>query len=480
MKKYLQTSIYMLAIYISCISISMANSYPDFTEIAEIYADSVVNISTKQNIENRDPFNGIDPEEIPDVFREYYEKNKSPQQQKKVSSLGSGFVIDNEGIIVTNAHVIKDADEVDITFSNGIILSAEIVGQDPKTDIAVLKVKPQIDQDLLALEFGDSDKLKVGEWVVAIGNPFGLGGTVTAGIVSAKNRDIRAGPYDNFIQTDAAINSGNSGGPLFNKNGQVVGINSAIISRSGGSVGIGFAIPAKTAIAIVDQLLEFGETKRGWLGVRIQEVTDDIADSLGLDGARGALVVSVDEKSPAQLSGIKSGDIITKFNNIPVNVMRELPRIVAETKVGSKVEVEVWRNNRAVNKYVVVERLNEIILTEADIDEESDKDKSEDTSILNLGFALSKISKELSEAYDFNLNQKGLVVTKVEAESDAYVRGLREGDVINVINEPELYSQEQFIRIVEKYRNANRNLLLIKVVRGKNMIRVFPIDIKTD
>jgi serine protease Do len=480
MKKYLQTSIYILTIYMSYTSISMGNSYPDFTEIAEIYAESVVNISTKQKIENMDPFNGIDPEEVPDVFREYYEKNKNPQQQKKVSSLGSGFVIDKEGIVVTNAHVIQDADEIDVTFSNGVILSAEIVGKDPKTDIAVLKVKPQINQELLALDFGDSDELKVGEWVVAIGNPFGLGGTVTAGIVSAKNRDIRAGPYDNFIQTDAAINRGNSGGPLFNTNGEVIGINSAIISTSGGSVGIGFAIPAKTAISIVDQLLEFGETKRGWLGVRIQEVTDDIANSLGLDGAKGALVVSVDEKSPAQLAGIKSGDIITKFNNIPVNVMRELPRIVAETKVGSKVEVEIWRNNRAVNKYVVVERLNEIILTKADMEDEVDEDMSDDSSILNFGFALSKISKELSESYDFNFNQKGLVVTKIEVESDAYRRGLREGDVFNVINEPELYSKDQFIRIIDKYRKANRNLLLIKVVRGKNMIRVFPIDIKTD
>ncbi|MDG2187360.1 MAG: Do family serine endopeptidase [Hyphomicrobiales bacterium] len=480
MNKYFQISIYVLVIFITNSSLSLGNNYADFSEIAEIYADSVVNISSKQKIENANPFNGIDPEEVPDVFKEYYEKNKNPQQQEKYSSLGSGFIIDNKGIIVTNAHVIQDADEIEVTFSNGIILSAEIIGKDPKTDIAVLKVIPQPDQKLLALEFGDSDKLRVGEWVVAIGNPFGLGGTVTAGIVSAKNRDIRAGPYDNFIQTDAAINKGNSGGPLFNTNGQVVGINSAIISTTGGSVGIGFAIPSKTAISIVEQLLEFGETKRGWLGVRIQDVTEDIASSLGLDEPKGALVVAVDEKSPARNAGIKSGDVIIEFNNIPVNVMRKLPRIVAETKVGSKVEVKIWRNNRSINKYVVVERLNEVLLINNDIEDEDGNDIIEDSFVLNLGFSLNKINKELSDAYNFNVNQKGLVVTKINNESDSYKRGLREGDVVNVINEPELYSKNQFMRIIEKYRNANRNLMLIKVVRGKNMIKVFPIDISLD
>jgi serine protease Do len=480
MNKYFQISIYVLVIFITNSSLSLGNNYADFSEISEIYADSVVNISSKQKIENANPFNGIDPEEVPDVFKEYYERNKNPQQQEKYSSLGSGFIIDNKGIIVTNAHVIQDADEIEVTFSNGIILSAEIIGKDPKTDIAVLKVIPQPDQKLLALEFGDSDKLRVGEWVVAIGNPFGLGGTVTAGIVSAKNRDIRAGPYDNFIQTDAAINKGNSGGPLFNTNGQVVGINSAIISTTGGSVGIGFAIPSKTAISIVEQLLEFGETKRGWLGVRIQDVTEDIASSLGLDEPKGALVVAVDEKSPARNAGIKSGDVIIEFNNIPVNVMRKLPRIVAETKVGSKVEVKIWRNNRSINKYVVVERLNEVLLTNTDIEDEDGNDIIEDSFVLNLGFSLNKINKELSDAYNFNVNQKGLVVTKINNESDSYKRGLREGDVVNVINEPELYSKNQFMRIIEKYRNANRNLMLIKVVRGKNMIKVFPIDISLD
>ena len=453
-------------------------AYPDFSEIASKYADSVVNISTTQKIENNEMFQGLDPNEIPDVFKDWYEKNKNSQQQQAPSSLGSGFVIDEEGIILTNAHVILDADEIDVIFSNGIVLSAELLGKDTKTDLAVLKINPEPEQDLLALEFGDSDNLKVGEWVMAIGNPFGLGGTVTAGIVSAKNRDIRSGPYDNFIQTDAAINRGNSGGPLFNADGEVVGINSAIISTTGGSVGIGFAIPSKTAISVIDQLIEYGETRRGWLGVRIQEVSDDIAESLGLEETMGALVVAVDDSGPAKPAGIKSGDVILNFDNQPINTMRELPRIVAETKIGKKVKVEVWRNNKSVTKYVVIDRLNEANLV-ASIEDEPDMDTDNSTS-LDLGFSLSTLSDDLSEKYDLDDKQKGLVVTVIDEQSDAFKRGLREGDLINVINEQDLYSVDQFVRIIEKYRRANRDLMLIKALRGQNMIRVFPIKVTND
>ena len=389
-------------------------------------------------------------------------------------------MIDEEGIIITNAHVILDANEIDVLFSNGIILPAELVGKDTKTDIAVLRVKPAEGQNLVALEFGNSDELKVGQWVMAIGNPFGLGGTVTAGIVSAKNRDIRSGPYDNFIQTDAAINRGNSGGPLFNTNGKVIGINSAIISTTGGSVGIGFAIPSKTATPVIEQLIEYGETRRGWLGVRIQPVTEDIASSLGMNGASGALVVSVDDDGPAKQAGIKSGDIILKFNGVVIDTMRELPRVVAETKVGTRAEVEIWRKNKVINKSVVIERLNEGSLVPVESPDVEDNTDVDNTSVLNLGFSLSNVSKELAAKYDFTPNQKGLVVTQIDNQSDAFKRGLQEGDVINVINEPDLYSVNQFIRIIDKYKKADKNLLLIKVVRGKNMIRVFPIDISID
>ena len=457
-----------------------ANAHADFSEIAAKYADSVVNISSKQSVKRSDPFDGLNPEDIPDVFRDWYEKNKNSQQPESASSLGSGFVIDKEGIIITNAHVILDANEINVIFSNGVILPAELLGKDTKTDIAVLRVEPSEGQNLVALEFGDSDELQVGQWVMAIGNPFGLGGTVTAGIVSAKNRDIRSGPYDNFIQTDAAINRGNSGGPLFNTNGKVVGINSAIISTTGGSVGIGFAIPSKTATPVIEQLIEYGETRRGWLGVRIQEVTEDIASSLGMNDASGALVVSVDDNGPAKQAGIKSGDIILKFNGVAIDTMRELPRVVAETKIGTRAEVEIWRKNKSINKSVVIERLNEGSLVPVESSDDKDNTDLDNTSILNLGFSLSNVSKELSAKYDFAPEQKGLVVTQIDNQSDAFKRGLQEGDVINVINEQDLYSVNQFIRIIDKYKKADKNLLLIKVVRGKNMIRVFPIDISID
>ncbi len=459
---------------------SYANTYPDFSEIATKYADSVVNISSKQSVKNSDPFDGLNPEDIPDVFRDWYEKNKNAPQPESASSLGSGFVIDDEGIIITNAHVILDANEIDVIFSNGIVLPAVLLGKDTKTDIAVLRVEPAEGQDLVALEFGDSDELRVGQWVIAIGNPFGLGGTVTAGIVSAKNRDIRSGPYDNFIQTDASINRGNSGGPLFDTNGKVVGINSAIISTTGGSVGIGFAIPSKTATPVIEQLIQYGETRRGWLGVRIQEVSEDIATSLGMESASGALVVSIDDNGPAKQAGIKSGDIILTFNGEEINTMRELPRVVAETKVGTKAEVEIWRKNKSIKKYVVIERLNEAGFVATEPILEDDNSNLDNTTVLDLGFSLSKISEELALKYDFSDQQKGLVVTEIDEDSDAYSRGLQVGDVINVINEQDLYSVSQFIRIIDKYKKANKNLLLIKVVRGKNMIRVFPIDISSD
>ena len=251
-----------------------------------------------------------------------------------MNSLGSGFIIDASGIVVTNNHVIADADEVTVILNDGTRLKAEIMGRDTKVDLALLKVKPE--KPLTSVKFGNSEKLRLGEWVVAIGNPFSLGGTVTAGIVSARNRDINSGPYDNYIQTDAAINRGNSGGPLFNLDGEVIGINTAIISPSGGSIGIGFAVPSKTAIAVIDQLRRFGETRRGWLGVRIQQVTDEIADSLNIKPTRGALVAGVDEKGPAKPAGIEAGDVIIKFDGKDINEMRDLPRVVADTPVGKE------------------------------------------------------------------------------------------------------------------------------------------------
>src|SRR5215472_5409489 len=340
---------------------------PDaIADIAESVIDAVVNVSTSQNVESKP---GAMPQLPPgSPFEEFFDeffKNRRGQGEnpdkdhapRRVNSLGSGFIIDASGVVVTNNHVIADADEITIILNDGTKLKAEIIGRDLKTDLALLKVKP--DKPLKAVQFGDSDRLRLGEWVVAIGNPFSLGGTVTAGIVSARNRDINSGPYDNYIQTDAAINRGNSGGPLFNLDGEVIGVNTAIISPSGGSIGIGFAVPSKTAVAVIDQLRQFGETRRGWLGVRIQQVTDESAESLKIKPARGALVAGVDDKGPAKPAGIEPGDVIVNFDGHEIKEMRDLPRVVADTPVGKEVQVIVVRKGKEETKTVTLGRLED-------------------------------------------------------------------------------------------------------------------------
>ena len=279
------------------------------------------------------------------------------QQPQPMTSMGSGFVIDPSGVIVTNNHVVEGAETIEVRFHDDSVLKAELVGRDPKTDLAVIRVKPE--KPLPVVSFGDSDKLRIGEWVMAIGNPFGLGGSVSLGIVSARNRDINAGPYDDFIQTDAAINKGNSGGPLFNLKGEVMGINTAIFSPSGGSVGIGFSVPSNTAKNVIDQLIRFGETRRGWIGVSIQSVTDDIAESMNLGKAQGALVANVTPTGPAEKAGIQPGDLIVEFNGRPVTSMRELPKIVGDTPIGSKVQIKLLRKGEEVTVTAEVGRLEE-------------------------------------------------------------------------------------------------------------------------
>src|SRR6266481_2307840 len=354
------------AIAVPALSTAAAARGPDtIADVAEKVIDAVVNGSTSQKVEARNspmPQLPNDPQ-LDELFRDFFNRrgqNEPPNRERgprRVNSLGSGFVIDPSGIVVTNNHVISEADEITVIFNDGSRLKAEIIGKDQKTDIALLRVKP--DKPLKAVTFGDSDKLRLGEWVVAIGNPFSLGGSVTAGIVSARNRDINSGPYDNYIQTDAAINRGNSGGPLFNLEGEVIGVNTAIISPSGGSIGIGFAVPSKTVQAVVSQLQQFGEIHRGWLGVKIQQVTDDIADSLNIKPARGALVAGIDEKGPAKPAGIEAGDVIIKFDGKDIKEMRDLPRVVADTTVGKAVEVVIIRKGQQETKTVKLGRLED-------------------------------------------------------------------------------------------------------------------------
>src|SRR3954469_3049231 len=354
---------------------ALARGPDGIADVAEKVIDAVVNISTTQTVEAKaggDGGRGAMPQLPPgSPFEEFFDdffknrrggpggdKGGGGMQPRKTNSLGSGFIVDTAGIAVTNNHVIADADEINIIMNDGTKIKATLVGVDKKTDLAVLKFTPPA-KPLVAVKFGDSDKLRLGEWVIAIGNPFSLGGTVTAGIVSARNRDINSGPYDSYIQTDAAINRGNSGGPLFNLDGEVIGVNTLIISPSGGSIGIGFAVPSKTVAGVVDSLRQFGELRRGWLGVRIQQVTDEIAESLGIKPARGALVAGVEEKGPAKPAGIEPGDVVIKFDGKDIKEPKDLSRVVADTAVGKEVEVVIIRKGAEETKKVTLGRLED-------------------------------------------------------------------------------------------------------------------------
>ena len=328
-------------------------SHPSsFADLVEILSPAVVSIASTTIVNNTNPENQMPrfPEGSPfdEFFKDYFEnERRNSPSQRPMTGLGSGFIIDQSGIIVTNNHVIEGADEITVIMADQHEFKAELLGRDPKADLAVLKIDPG-STELTAVKWGDSDSIRVGDWSIAIGNPLGLGGTVTAGIISAISRDIGNGPYVKFLQTDASINRGNSGGPLFNINGEVIGINSAIISQTGGSIGLGFAIPSNSAKKIVQQLIEFGRTKRGWLGVQIQPVSKDFVESLGLENEKGAFVSNVNSKGPSKEAGIEAGDIILKFNDIEIIKMTDLPRVVAESDVGSIAKVEIWRKNKKI------------------------------------------------------------------------------------------------------------------------------------
>ena len=416
-------------------------------DLAEGLLDAVVNISTSQSVggEGAGPQTPQTPDGSPfeEFFDEFFDGDGSQGGSQKVNSLGSGFVIDPSGFVVTNNHVIEDADDIEVVFPDGRKLKATLVGTDPKTDLSVLKVDPPA--PLKAVRFGDSRQMRIGDWVMAIGNPFGLGGSVTVGIISARGRNINAGPYDNFIQTDAAINKGNSGGPLFNMKGEVIGINTAIISPSGGSIGIGFAVPTELAQNIVNQLIEFGETRRGWLGVRIQPVTDEIAESLGLDSARGALVSGVVAGGPVDNGEIRAGDVILAFDGVPVREMRDLPRAVAESPVGKAVDVTVLRDGKEQTVQVTLGRLEDSPADEQ-VEEGAapegqepmpDGDQGEEQNgevqsgpAIALGMTIAPLDDERRAEFSIDDSIEGVVITEVEGGSAAAGKGLKPGDVI--------------------------------------------------
>jgi serine protease Do len=453
----------LVALALALSSTAQAKGPPEsFADLAERLLPAVVNIATTQTVEGP----GGPGSPLDDLIPDFFDRppGDQPRRPRSAQSLGSGFIIDPAGIVVTNNHVIAEADEIKVRLQDDTEYDATLIGRDPKTDVAVLSIDTK-GAELPFVEFGSSDGLRVGDWVVAIGNPFGLGGTVTAGIVSARGRDIGQGPYDDFIQTDASINRGNSGGPLFDLDGKVVGINTAIFSQTGGSVGIGFAIAADLASGVVEQLREFGRTRRGWLGVRIQQVTPDIAESLGLDRARGALVSDVIDGGPAQEAGVLAGDIITTFNGQDVDEMRSLPRIVAETRVGREVLVEVWRDNEPVT---LTARLGELeqaeearVIPSALPPQDEEEDRLE-----TLGLGLATLTPQLREQYGLDAAAKGVVITEVDEAGTAASKGLRAGDVITEFGQEEVETVEDVKRVLESIRNRNETSVLLFIQRG--------------
>ena len=446
---------------------SFAQSAPgSFADLADRLSPAVVNISTAQTVTqpNR-PGPQLPPgSPFEEFFEEFFNRRGGEDGPRRVSSLGSGFVIDPNGYVVTNNHVIEEADEIEVNFSNGEKLPAVLIGRDPKTDIAVLKVDPP--EPLPYVSFGNSETARVGDWVLAIGNPFGLGGSVSAGIISARNRDISAGPYDDFIQTDAAINRGNSGGPLFNMAGDVIGVNTAIISPSGGSIGIGFSVPSAIAMAVVEQLREFGETRRGWLGVRIQTVDEAIAESLGLSEPMGALVSDVTEGGPAEEAGIESGDVILTFDGREVEEMRDLPRIVAETQVGKTVDVELLRRGEREAVEVTIALLEEERFAEGEAEESQVSDEGVTTT---LGMTIEPLSNAVREQFGVPDDVRGVLITEVDPASSAAERGVRPGDVIMEVAQSEVSSPSEARDRIEETEESGRRSVLLMLNRGGDL-----------
>ncbi len=447
--------------------VAAAAGPPDFADLAERMVPSVVNISSSQG-----PQAGSGPRLPPgsrmeEFFREYFgqreqepENEQRQQPQQPFVSSGSGFVISAEGHVVTNDHVINKASEITVTLSDGTELEARVVGRDPKTDVALLKVESET--PLTPVVWGDSDTARVGNWVVAVGNPFGLGGTVTAGIISARGRDINAGPFDNFIQTDASINRGNSGGPLINMDGEVIGINTAIYTPTGGSVGIGFSLPANLARNVVAQLLQFGETRRGWLGVRIQTVTSDLAANLGLESATGALVASVVSGSPAAAAGIEIGDVILEFDGKPIETMRRLPRVVAETVIDKEVDVLLWRNGEEVHVGVTVGLLEE---GEVRAEQPPPEPELPVQDVPEMGLTLSALTDELREKFEIGEEKQGVLVVAVAGGSTAAEKGLQAGDIIVEVGQQSVAAPGDVAARIADHRNEDKNTALLLLDR---------------
>ena len=455
-------------------TISYGKGAPDsFSELVEKLSPSVVNITTSSTVPNRQELNPQLPPGSPfeDLFRDFMdrEQNGSPRRQRRGTALGSGFIISSDGYVVTNNHVIENADQIEIEFFDGRLMEASVVGTDPKTDIALLKVKAK--DKLKFVSFGDSNKSKVGDWVLAIGNPLGQGFSVSAGIISARGRAL-SGSYDDFIQTDAAINRGNSGGPLFNMDGDVIGVNTAILSPNGGSIGIGFSMSSAVVEKVIDQLKAFGETRRGWLGVRIQMVTDEIADSFGLKDTSGALVAEVSQNGPAKKAGIKPGDVILTFNGKKVEAMRRLPRIVAETPIGIDVSVELWRSGKKIKMIVRIGELEEDAVTQASEKRKTEDEKKPKSVKLNrLGLSLEDMNSRLREKFSIDAHIEGVVVTKLDPNGLAAEKGVRLGDVLVEVDQTKVRTAVVVKKLVTKIIESKNKKSVLFTINRQGSIR---------
>ena len=444
-----------------------ANDTPaSFADLAERLMPSVVNISTTQTVvTNVNPF----PFEFPpgSPFEDMFKDFGTPQK-RKAYALGSGFIIDKSGLVVTNNHVIKDAEDILVRIEGLREFEAEVIGSDPLSDLAVLKIKSN--ETFQPVKFGDSDKARIGDWVIAIGNPLGLSGTVTAGIISARNRNIGLNRYEDFIQTDASINSGNSGGPLFDMNGDVIGINTAILGREG-NIGIGFSIPSNSAKIIIDQLVKFGETKRGWLGVRIQIVTKEIANIEKLNEARGALVASVAKDSPSEKAGIKAGDIILEFNGVSINEMQELPGIVAKTEVGKTVNVKIWRNKKEITKKIKLGRLE----TSEDFKIAEKKPIDKSSEIKNLKIKVRLLNKEDIQERKLPKNTSGLVITEISPDSP--IKFLKMNNIIVEAQKKKIRSINELKSIINNVLKSKEKTMLLVIYNNQNQRRYIGVDL---
>ena len=459
-------------LFINCLPLKASDLRESFADLVEELSPAVVNITTTAVVPEREQFNPMVPRGSPfeDFFRDFMERqpgDQQPRRQRRGTALGSGFIISPDGLLVTNNHVIENADEIKIEMLNGQILEAKVLGTDPKTDIALLKVES--DLELPFVKFGNSDNARVGDWVLAIGNPLGQGFSVSAGIISARGRDLQ-GPYDDFIQTDAAINRGNSGGPLFNIAGEVIGVNTAILSPNGGSIGIGFSMSSAVVNKVINQLRDFGETRRGWLGVRIQNLNSEVAEALGLGNVNGALVTDVPE-GPAKDSGIRSGDVIIEFDGVKINDSSSLVKVVGDSDVGKEVDVLIWRDNNQKTMRVTLGRLETVQLSE-------EKNQNRVNKINEFaGMSFTELNDEIRKRFDLTDDAFGVIIVSINQNSPAASRGILVGDIIQKVDQVEINNSNEIIDLIKEAKKNKRSSILFLIKRGLN-VRFIAIPIE--